>query len=317
MKEDLVGYFLGALDRDAEEQIEKHLAENPLLRRELDRVGSCLKPLDADADVDPPVGLAERTVRRVLARRHPELPTVGSPSPWRLTDLAIAASILMMIGVVIFPAISQSRDQAQLTECKNNLRQIGIALDGYADRFAQQYPFFTMSGPFAVAGIYAPVLIESGFAPDASVFVCPSAHDDAASIPKMAQLRDGMDDVQRLSRMVSSLGGSYAYSLGFTEGGVYYAPRRDRLTGKAIVADRPARSTEGNVGHSNSPNHRGRGQNTLCVGGNVKFLTCPQECTGCDNVFISERNRVEPGSSHHDAVLGVSEARLDASDGDF
>lgn len=316
MRDDLVGYFLGALDRDAEEQIEKDLAEQPALRRELDRIGSCLKPLAADPDIDPPVGLADRTVRRVLRHAQPAtLPAAGSLGSWRLTDLAIAASILLMIGVVIAPAISQSRQTAQLTECKNNLRQIGIAMEGYAGKFAQHYPFVTSTGPLGLAGVYAPVLIDSGYVSDPSVFICPSTKDDAAAIPRMSRINDALNDLKMLSRLAPSLGGSYAYSLGFNEDGVYHPPTRDRMS--VFVTDRPARSTEGDVGHSNSPNHGGRGQNALCVGGNVKYLTCPAECTGCDNLFLNQLNRVGPGMNSSDIAIGVSEARIDACDDQY
>jgi len=223
----------------------------------------------------------------------------------------------MMISVVIFPAISQSRYLAQVSSCKNNLRQIGIALESYADQFAHHYPFGAVSGPAAIAGIYAPVLIESEFIADPATFVCPSNPSDAASMPRLSRVRDALEDVQLLSRLAPSLGGSYAYSLGFRDRGDYLAPSRKRLAGRAISGDRPNRAREGSVGKSNSPNHGGRGQNVLCAGGHVKFLTRPEECTGCDNLFISTRNRVEPGLNGGDVVLGVSEARVDMSEEQF
>jgi hypothetical protein len=324
MREDLIGYFLGALDRDAEEQVAKKLAEHPALRRELDFVGSCLTPLAADPDVEPPPGLADRTIR--MLRQAPAAPRIAPPpatetagfiGSWRLTDLAVAASILIMIGIVIAPAISQSRQVAQLTACKNNLRQIGIGMESYAEQFARHYPFVSASGPLAVAGMYAPVLLDTGHVSDPAVFICPSSHDDASSIPSLSRVRDALDDVQQLSRLAPSLGGSYAYSLGFKENGVYHPPSRAATSGSVFMTDRPTRTSEGDVGNSNSPNHGGRGQNALCIGGNVKYLTTPAECTGCDNLFMSQRNRVEPGANGADQVIGVSEARLDAADDQF
>src|SRR5712692_9155515 len=100
MNEDFVGYLLGALDRDAAEQVEKQLTENPAARRELERIGQALRPLAEDAPaMDPPAGLADRTVRMVVRRRHSEAYAGSAPAPWRLTDLAVAASILIVFSV--------------------------------------------------------------------------------------------------------------------------------------------------------------------------------------------------------------------------
>ena len=150
MNEDLVGYLLGALDRDAAEGVEKELTKKPELRRELDRIGSALRPLEEDkADVDPPAGLAERSARRVLRQARRESPIASVPGPWRLTDLAVAAGILLVISVVIFPAIAQSRQQQLVTECKSNLRQIGVAMESYAGTHGRYFPFYGTTGPLA------------------------------------------------------------------------------------------------------------------------------------------------------------------------
>src|SRR3972149_6903301 len=83
MHDDLIGYFLGALDRDAVERVESELAENPRLREELDRIGRALRPLGGKDEVVAPSGLAERTIQRVLRQRLSELWTPSAPSRWR------------------------------------------------------------------------------------------------------------------------------------------------------------------------------------------------------------------------------------------
>ena len=310
MREDLVGYLLGALDRDAAYEVEKKLVENPALRGELDRIGMAMRPLAADADVDPPVGLADRTIRRVMWLRQPEPWTAPPSTSWRLTDLAIAASILLVISLIILPAINESRQQRQVVECGNNLRRLGVALGSYAEKFSGYLPFYSTSGPYGVAGIQAALLLETQMVTDRSTFVCPSSRDDVAGIYSLSELRQFEDDLNRLNSVLRASGGSYGSLLGFREAGEYRAPSIARMSGLSMSVDRGRRPSEGDVGHSNSPNHGGHGQNALCRDGSVKFFCQPKECPGCDEFYVSLRNRVEPGRNANDAVFGPSEARI-------
>ena len=284
-------------------------AENPRLREELDRIGRALRPLGGKDEVVAPSGLAERTIQRVLRQRLSELWTPSAPSRWRPTDLAVAASILIVLSMVVFPALGQSRQRKILAECSNHLRTIGVALENYSTNFAHYYPYSSSSGPLGVVGMYAPILLESGYVSDAATFVCPGSEDDPCALPRPSQLRDALDDIDRLASLAPSLGGSYGYSLGVRHDGVYYAPRRGRVAGQLISADRPVRPSMANVARSNSPNHGGAGQNTLFLDGHVEFRTSPRTGTVGDNIFVNQKERVEPGLDWDDSVIGSSEAR--------
>jgi hypothetical protein len=311
MHEDLVGYLFGALDQDATDRIERQLSVDVSLRRELDRIGIALRPLDADtADVDPPPQLVERTVRRVLEQRRPEPGLVPANGQWRIADLAIAASILIAISIIMLPAINESRQQRAMVECKNNLRAIGIALENYSAQHSGYLPFYATQGPLAIAGIYAPILIESQFVLDRSLFVCPGSRDTPGGIHSLSELRAAQAEIEQLSSMLRSAGGSYGSLLGFHDRGVYQSPRRDRLGGQTLLVDRPRRLHEGDVAHSNSPNHGGHGQNTLYRDGSVRFLPHPKECPNCDDMFVNWDNRVEPGRDESDQVYAPGDVQL-------
>jgi hypothetical protein len=311
MSDDLVGYLLGAIDQDAAERVERELTKNPRQRLELDRIALAMRPLAADADdEDPPAGLAERTARRVLEHARPEPWGAAPTASWRLTDVAVAASILLVVSLVILPALQQSRDRKLVVECSNHLRQIAVALDSYAEDHGQYFPISSGAGPLGVAGVYAPILLECGLVSDASVFVCPAAGDDARSIPRLNEIRAALDDIDRLDGLLRSMGGSYGYQLGIKRAERYYPPRRDRFAGRVVLSDRPVRSGEGTVGQSNSPNHRGRGQNLLYRDGHVGFLESPCEGPYGDNIFQNLIHRVAPGLDWYDSVIGPSEARL-------
>src|SRR5262245_10012605 len=190
MHEDLVGYLFGALDQEVADRIENQLVHDHAMRRELDRIGTALRPLKADSvDVDPPSDLVQRTVRRVLENRKPEPCVVAPQGQWRLTDLAIAAGILIAISTVMLPAINESRQQRGIVDCRNNLRTIGVALENYNGKHGGYLPFYATQGPLGIAGIYAPILIESQFVSDRSVFVCQGAGDTVAGIHSLSELR--------------------------------------------------------------------------------------------------------------------------------
>jgi hypothetical protein len=69
LREQLLGYLLGALEADEIRDIEKRLAESPQVREELERLKVALFPLESLRDVFEPRGdLAERTCQRIDAQ---------------------------------------------------------------------------------------------------------------------------------------------------------------------------------------------------------------------------------------------------------
>ena len=307
MREDLIGYLLGALERDEHAGLEARLNGDPSLKREMEVLSRCLQPLAADKEhFEPPPGLAHRTCEFVaIQARVMSAPSAeAARSQWSFTDLAIAAGIFLAATMLFFPALNQSRFAARVLSCQNNLRELGTALTNYSDLHAGYFPNIAPEGRMSAAGIYATRLVDGGFLGSPRVVVCP-ASALASQEFRLITIQDLQNapgaSVPQLHRQ---LGGSYGYNIGYISNGRYFPTKNLRRVRFALMADAPSAMPP-----YRSLNHDGHGQNVLFEDQHVQYLTTCR-ARGCtDDIFLNDRGEIAAGVHQDDAVVGASHTK--------
>ncbi len=323
-REQMLGYLLGALDDNEQSEIENILDNDAAVRRELAILHRSLAPLDAARrEFSPPAGLASRTsafvAESALATKEAEDPAAtsflaapllapavaaaasaepakhaakmqpvdsprGSAGRVRWQDSIVAAGIMVAACGLLFPAILDSREQARIMECQNNLHEIGTALVSYSDNHNGYFPKVPAQGNPAAAGIYARRLLENGYLSNVRQVVCPGSD---------------LADADEPATMKGRMGGSYGNTLGHIKDGRYHDTQNLHRENFALMADSPSYA----VLSLQSRNHGGNGQNVLYEDGHVKFLSTTKPLGLSDDVFTNDDGLVAAGMHADDSVI--------------
>jgi prepilin-type processing-associated H-X9-DG protein len=209
------------------------------------------------------------------------------------------------LGATLLPGMWQRQ---QIYACQNNLRLFQQALADYSQRHNGQFPKVEAEPPRNVAGIFVPILRDSGVLHGNVSVTCPGNADrrlPALSVAELEQLQRTRP--AEFQAQVKRLAGCYAYCLGYDDDGALRGLRDDDDDRLPILADRPV-FADGSAGPGNSPNHGGLGQNVLYVDGHVRFYTSRAAGINGDDIYVNQRGEVGAGRNRLDSVLGASAA---------
>jgi hypothetical protein len=310
MRDQLLGYLLGALEPHEHEAFELRLADDEGLRQDLERLRAGLPWLDDRSNpLEPPGGLAQRTCRWVQDQvRHSSAPLHHEPSAagvvsFRMPDLFVVSGVALAALLLFFPAVASSRFHGQVAVCKDNLRSLGASLWNYSLQH-RSFPAIPLEGNMSVVGAFAPTLAEAGYLENSAVLVCPGSRLAQAGPFQMPCVREILAaHGERLHRCRQQMAGSYGYHPGHVEDGEYRPTRNQARPQFPILADAP-----GDQPASGSTNHGPCGQSVLFEDGHVEFVKqCRLELLG-ENIFCNDSGQWGAGLSPHDASLSPSSA---------
>ena len=109
-------------------------------------------------------------------------PLVGSETPrgFTLIELLVVIAIIGILEALLMPVLSAAKKKAKSIQCVNDVRQIGIAFNLYAqehdDHLMQRYYGFNASGvEIGYDELLVPYITRNNtLTNDARIFVCPS-----------------------------------------------------------------------------------------------------------------------------------------------
>ncbi len=71
---------------------------------------------------------------------QPPTPSPAPPRAFTLIELLVVISIISILASMLLPGLNRAKQQAKMTTCINNLRQLGVTMRLYIDDHSHRYP---------------------------------------------------------------------------------------------------------------------------------------------------------------------------------
>jgi hypothetical protein len=320
MRQDLVGYLFDSLDEKERAEIDlarQSPATSGEIEKELAVLERAIQPLKCDDEfIDPPTGLAARTIAAVKqsastsATKGPALSPASDsgqiiqPRVWLDRTILAAASIAAI--VLLAPLLFEAMEDARATRAQQNLQKVAVALQGYADVHGM-YPTPPDAGPLSRAGLYAPTLVsEHRIRPDDGLLVYPGSalNEKKFRVPSREELEAAVG-TEEFEKLIGIMGGDYGYTLGYRDESGHLKPNRNQhRSHHPIMADAPDASGE------QSSNHPGGAHHIVYEDGRVERIwvtsSTLDQLHKNDHLYLNNDGKIAAGKDVEDAVIGDS-----------
>jgi prepilin-type N-terminal cleavage/methylation domain-containing protein len=132
----------------------------------------------------------------------------GKKHGFTLIELLVAIAIIGILAAFLLPALSTAREKARRTNCMNNLRQLAIAFEMFADDHYENFPDLP-------DGLYkGEKSIFNDYVNVTKIFWCPSSVIKRGKIPD--DITDNGITDYRNSAYWNNWYSSYAFTFGLT-----------------------------------------------------------------------------------------------------
>lgn len=134
-------------------------------------------PADRPLPRLPEIGPAPRSVAR---------PVPHARRGFTLIELLVVIAIIAILVALLLPAVQQAREAARRTQCRNHLKQIGLAAHNYHDIFGTVPPG-DLSGGYDRSSVFVSILPQLDLATMYTVYNFNLPHTNAANQQVVSQ----------------------------------------------------------------------------------------------------------------------------------
>lgn len=193
-------YLLETLSPEERDRVEARILESHAWQEALELERAALAVLDELPEAEPPDDLADRTIQAVEEAAEAKPERHWYEGSW--ATLAATLAVVGILGAILIPALSRSREASRRASAQNNMKQIGLAMKMYANESPSE--LWPPMSPYKDVWMFDLERLYPKYLPDLSVLVDPT-RSDAGEILKELSILSAKEspDWERMTRLAA------------------------------------------------------------------------------------------------------------------